>query len=151
MVRRRFVDTAKRIARRQDLALHDAKIGEARFSEALASEQLDTLRIALERNGFEILETRQVKLIESIKQVLCEVIEEPEIREGLNLSAILSKRLNYEYSHLSKLFSGSEGITIEQYFIQQWLDKAKELLAYGTLPITQIAEDLRFNSRKIHF
>jgi len=47
--------------------------------------------------------------------------------------------LNYEYTQLSGMFSAIEGKTIEQFFIEQRIEKAKELLVYGQLTLSEIA------------
>ena len=47
---------------------------------------------------------------------------------------------------LSSLFSSVEGRTIENYFIEQRIEKAKELLIYGKLTLSQIAFDLEYSS-----
>jgi AraC-like DNA-binding protein len=44
------------------------------------------------------------------------------------------------------LFSSVEGRTIENYFIEQRIEKAKELLVYGQLTLSQIAFDLEYSS-----
>lgn len=38
-----------------------------------------------------------------------------------------------DYSYVSRLFSGVEGMTIEQFFILQKIEKAKEFLVYDEL------------------
>ena len=48
--------------------------------------------------------------------------------------------------YLSNLFSEVEGTTIEQFFILQKIEKAKELLVYGELTLSQIASDLGYSS-----
>ena len=62
------------------------------------------------------------------------------------LSAYLSDKLHLDYNHLSQLFSSIEGLTIEQYFIHQRIEKAKELLVYDELSVTQIADRLGYSS-----
>lgn len=64
----------------------------------------------------------------------------------MNLSAYLSAGLNYEYTYLSSLFSEVEGRTIENLFIEQRIEKAKELLIYGQMTLSQIALDLEYSS-----
>jgi AraC family transcriptional regulator len=47
---------------------------------------------------------------------------------------------------LGTLFSSVEESTIENYFIEQRIEKAKELLVYGQLTLSQIAFDLDYSS-----
>jgi AraC-like DNA-binding protein len=66
--------------------------------------------------------------------------------EQYNLSYLLSSRLHKDYSYLSHLFSEVEGTTIEKYGIQQKIEKAKELLVYNELPLSEIAFQLGYSS-----
>ncbi len=44
------------------------------------------------------------------------------------------------------LFSETEGTTIEKYLIAQRIEKAKELLVYDQLTLSQIADQLGYSS-----
>lgn len=46
----------------------------------------------------------------------------------------------------SKLFSQNQGITLEQYFILQKIEKVKELLFYNEFSLTEIAGKLGYKS-----
>jgi len=146
MVCRRCVDTVNESARRLELPVLDIQMGYACFATTLSPEQLTSFKTELEKHGFEILTTRQAKTVERIKLLIQERIRDPETEDSRKLSAHLSDTLHYEYSHLSKLFSASEGITIERYFALQRLERTKELLAYNELTITQIAEEVGFSN-----
>ena len=62
------------------------------------------------------------------------------------LSKYLSEKLNKEYSSISKVFSQTENITLEQYFILQKIEKVKELLIYRELTLSQIADKLGYKT-----
>ena len=64
----------------------------------------------------------------------------------LNLSTLISERLHLEYNYISGLFSETEGITIEQYFILQRIERAKELLVYNEYTLSEIADKLGYSS-----
>lgn len=64
----------------------------------------------------------------------------------IKLSNYLASNVNHEYTYLSSLFSSVEGRTIENYFIEHRIEKAKELLMYGQLTLSQIAFDLEYSS-----
>ena len=65
---------------------------------------------------------------------------------GFNISEILTNDLHKDYSLLSKLFSSTEGITIEHYTILQKIEKAKELLTYNKQTLSEIAFALGYSS-----
>lgn len=62
------------------------------------------------------------------------------------LSIYLSDEIHLEYTYLSSLFSAIEGRTIENYFIEQRIEKAKELLVYDQLSLSEIAFQLEYSS-----
>ena len=62
------------------------------------------------------------------------------------MSSYLSDDLNQDYSALSNLFSETEGITIEHYFIAQKIERVKELLIYNELSLSEIAFQLNYSS-----
>ena len=69
-----------------------------------------------------------------------------EHENKVKLSHYISREVNHEYTYLSSLFSSVEGRTIEKYFIDQRIEKVKELLIYGQLTLSQIAFDLDYSS-----
>ena len=66
--------------------------------------------------------------------------------QQLKLSSFITKKIPYDYSYLSDLFSSIEGKTIEQYFILQRIEKVKELLVYDQLSLTEISYQTGFSS-----
>jgi AraC-like DNA-binding protein len=64
----------------------------------------------------------------------------------INFSDHLSAELNYDYTYLSNLFSEVESSTIEHFIIKHKIERAKELLIYDELTLTQIAYKLHYSS-----
>lgn len=64
----------------------------------------------------------------------------------LKLSAYLSGHLFHEYTYLSSYFSSKEGRTIESYFIQQRVEKVKELLQYNEMTLSAISYEMDYCS-----
>ena len=58
----------------------------------------------------------------------------------------LSAKLHHEYTYISSLFSSVEGKTIENFFIEQRIERAKELLVYGEMSLSEIAFTLGYSS-----
>ena len=54
--------------------------------------------------------------------------------------------MHYDYNYLSNLFSSVEAVTIEQFLINQRIEKAKELLLYDELNLTEISHRLGYSS-----
>jgi AraC-like DNA-binding protein len=104
------------------------------------------LQIRLEELGFEFLSSKQSQLVEKIKVICISTLASLKGDMTEKLSQVLSNKLHREYNYLSNLFSSVEGITIEQYFIRQRVEKIKELLVYDELSLTEIAYKLNFSS-----
>jgi len=68
--------------------------------------------------------------------------EQPKV----NLSDYLSGKLNYDYTYLANLFSESQSITIEHFFIDHKIERVKELLIYEKKSLTEIAYLLNYSS-----
>ena len=122
-------------------------LGEAQIS---SDKQIDTDKIknTLEENGFELIDDKQAKLIEEIKIALIDLIHNKSANEleKMSLSKFLSEKFHHSYQHISSLFSSKEGITIEKYFIDQKIEKAKELLVYNELTLSEISYQLGYSS-----
>ncbi|PKP17626.1 MAG: AraC family transcriptional regulator [Bacteroidetes bacterium HGW-Bacteroidetes-21] len=122
------------------------KIGEADISENITDSQKYQLSLSLKKTGLELLDDKKGMLVERIKNAIIELVyvTEDKIRE--NLSDFLSHRLEYDYTYLSNLFSEVKGTTVEQFFIQYRIERAKELLVYNELSLTEISYKLHFSS-----
>jgi len=108
---------------------------------------MEKIRELLEKNGFELLQDKNVAIVEKIKGKIIELIYENKLHQlNENLSQHLSRSLAKDYSTLSGLFSSLEGITIEKYFILQKIERVKELLVYDELNLSEIAYQMGYSS-----
>jgi len=121
-------------------------LGEVDLTEQPRLEQIERLSHDLKALGFEILDDQRKKQIEMVKNLLIAKVQSGEIEEHFSLSHFLSKKLMKEYSQLSRLFSEIEGITLEQFFILQKIEKVKEWLAYNELTLSEISWKLGYSS-----
>ncbi len=58
----------------------------------------------------------------------------------------ISGKLNHNYTYLANLFSEATGTTIEHYIIIHKIERAKELIIYDELTLTEIAWKLNYSS-----
>lgn len=132
----------------QRLKIHcvNVELGEAVLSEDLDKEKYNLLKDALLPHGLELMETKKSKLIEKIKNVVIEMVHYSDEPPTQNFSTYLSEKLHYDYHYLSNLFSEIKGTTIEQYIILHKIERAKELLVYEELTLTEIAHKLHYSS-----
>ncbi|WP_439557160.1 AraC family transcriptional regulator [Dyadobacter sp.] len=145
-------DRCKRVVREEltALGLHPVSVdlGEVETAEDLDADSLKQVKSVLETNGFELLDDRRLTIVEHIKTL---VIDEIQNLKGLkpaqmNFSDYLSEKIGYEYSYLSSLFSSETGQTIEQYIIAQKVEKIKEWLTYNELTLSEMAWRLSYSS-----
>lgn len=124
------------------VSLGEADLGE----QTLDKTQLQDFKERVEALGFELINDRKSRLIESIKTNILTYLQERPESAKVTLSKYLSDRLFHDYSYLSNLFSSVEGVTIEHYFIALRIEKVKELLVYDELSQSEIAYRLGFSS-----
>lgn len=122
-------------------------LGEVELKEEnLPQLKYQELKQALEKLGFELLEDKRKTTVVQIKAAIVELAHYNKEPLKVNLSEYLSKKLATDYASLSNLFSVEENNTIEHYYIQQKIEKAKELLSYGELTLSEIAFQLNYSS-----
>ena len=148
MVCNRCITVVKQELERQGLHPEKISLGEALIAEDnLTDDQQQKLDAALAHHGFERIDDRKARLIESIKNKIIQLIHHSDKLDlKLNWSTVLSEEVHYEYNYLSNLFSSVEGITLEQYIIRQKIERVKELLFYDELSLSQIASQLGYSS-----
>ena len=122
------------------------ELGEVEITGELSSKQQQELKTSLLKSGLELLEDKKSMLIEKIKNVVVEMIHYSDEPPVLNFSNYLSEKLNYDYNYLSNLFSEVKGTTIEHFIISHKIERAKELLIYNELTLTEIAEKLHYSN-----
>lgn len=122
------------------------ELGEAEVEEEITPEQKELLKIGLKKSALELLDDKKAVLIEKIKNVVVEMIHYADEMPKIKSSVYLADKLNHDYTYLANLFSETTGSTIEQYIITHKIEKAKELLMYDTLNLTQISYKLNYSS-----
>jgi YesN/AraC family two-component response regulator len=122
------------------------ELGDIDVMENISIEQRRQLRVALINIGLELMDDNKAILIERIKNTIIENIHHSEEAVKINFSHYLSEKLEHDYVYLSNLFSEVQGTTIEKFLISQKVEKIKELLRYGELTVTEIANKLNYSS-----
>lgn len=144
MVCPRCILSVENIFENLKIPVQKMELGEVVLNKELTPSELKAVQIELKKVGFELIETRVNKIVEDIKKLILEFLDESD--KKLNLSAFITSKIHYEYSYLSDLFSSIEGKSIEQFFIIQRIEKVKELIVYDELSLTQIAFKTGFSS-----
>lgn len=121
-------------------------LGEVKIKDEISSEQREILKSSLERSGFELIDEQNGSLIEKIKNLIVELVHYSDDQMRKDLPEYLSKKLNHDYSYLANLFFEVKNTTIEHFFVTHKIERAKELLVYYKLSLTEIAFQLNYNS-----
>ena len=125
----------------------DVQLGMVTIPQETIDETIfDDLSSALSKHGFELLNDKKQQLLAQLKAKIIEVVHYTEDQLPMNLSKFLSESLATNYNQLSTVFSELTGTTIEQFYIQQKIERAKELLSYGNLSLSEIAYLLNYSS-----
>lgn len=126
----------------------DVDLGIVAVDGDLPSDKLHKIKQGLEAIGFELLEDSRKQTVERIKSLIIELLRYTADHTALNnnISTFLADRMHSDYSALSKLFSTETGTTIEKYVIAQKIEIVKELISYGELSLTEIANRLYYSS-----
>lgn len=107
---------------------------------------LEEIQRALKEDDFEIASSKDEIIIEEIKLLLVNLVNNLPITINKQMSNFLSQKLGKDYWTLSKTFSKSEGTTIERYYILLRIEKVKELIEYENLNFSEIAFELGYNN-----
>ena len=152
MIRNMVCDRCKRVVQEDlealGLALNRVELGEVAIDGLPPTVSLNDIRQALQRSGFDLIDDRKQSLVEHMKVLLINEIQhlKGDRLPTENYSAFLERKVGYEYSYLSSLFSAIEGQTVEKYTIALKIEKVKEWLRYDELTLTEMAWRLSYSS-----
>jgi len=140
------MEAVLKVFRDMGLEVRAIKLGEVEVEGKEKDLDKGYLKTLLERNGFELLEDKEVQIVEQIKTSIINMIYHQDEMPEVKNSVYLSEKLGYAYPYLSKLFSKHVGLTIEKYIIHQKIERVKEWLSYGEKQLSEMAFDLGYSS-----
>lgn len=148
MVCNRCIRVVKEEFEKIGVKIKKISLGEVITEQPIRNLPINKIKLILEENGFELIEDKKAKTIERIKNFVIKIIYNNNylINEPKKFSVLIKKELGLDYNYLSSLFSSLESITIEQYIILQKIERAKELIKYGELTLSEIAYNLGYSS-----
>ncbi|MBL3657650.1 AraC family transcriptional regulator [Fulvivirga sediminis] len=146
MVCPRCISAVERVFNQLNLHTENIQLGQVDLDKELTDSIREELKTNLSQMGFELLESGKSSLISQIKSLIIDQIHHKEEALHENFSTYLSEQLHHEYSHLSRLFSSVEGITIEKFIAKQKIEKVKEYLFYDELSLSEIAYKMNYSS-----
>ena len=146
--------------------ISQVELGQVELARPLNASSLKDLESALLGHGFELLKgtdalffnsdgIRSFELlkgtdaiaVEKVKKLILDhLYRHVQKPNSMNFSDYLAQETTMNYFALSKLFSSTEGITIEKYLILQKIERVKELLVYNQKSLSEIAFELEYSS-----
>lgn len=136
----------KRLLEENDIAVDDIGLGEATVTFDDDSADLETIAELLETDGFELLMDKDKQLIEQIKSAVIDLVHHSTFNAMVRNSDYLVQKFNLSYQYISSIFSKEENLTLEKYIILQKIEKAKELIQYDELTLSEIAYMMGYSS-----
>ena len=135
-------------AKLDKLGLHYGQVdlGKVEFKQDISPEQLVQLQQELRQLGVELLDESKGQLIEHIQAVIIDMVHHADTLPKIKNSDYISQQLKRDYAYLATLFSEATGVTIERSIIRHKMERVKELLLYGELNLTEIADKLNYSS-----
>ncbi|WP_445385829.1 helix-turn-helix domain-containing protein [Robiginitalea sp. IMCC44478] len=129
-----------------DIHYISIELGMVELKEAIPDKILQELKTNLAKSGLELLDDKKSILVDKIKNIIIQMIHYSDEIPEINFSDYLAEKLDYDYTYLSNLFSEVKGITIQHFIIKHKIEKAKELILYNELNLTEIAYKLNYSS-----
>ncbi|MFB0948082.1 MAG: AraC family transcriptional regulator [Spirosomataceae bacterium] len=150
LIKNMVCDRCKMVVRSEleklGLNLLAVELGEVEIDGKLSDEREVQIAERLESVGFSLLSDKKSQVVEKIKTLIISLVRTKNNDLRINLSDYLTQYLPSDYGSLSSLFSEIEGTTIEKYFINQKIERVKELLVYDELTLSEIAHQLHYSS-----
>ncbi|TXE17203.1 helix-turn-helix transcriptional regulator [Psychroflexus gondwanensis] len=144
MVCDRCIKVLKNEIEAQEIELQEIVLGRVQL-DFKNEKQIDKLKVILQSNGFELINSVEDKLTEQVKIQLIKILSNLPLDLNEKLSTHLSQKVHQDYSRLSKVFSSTEGVTVEKYFIKLKIEKVKELIQTQEENFTEISQLLGYS------
>ncbi|MDT0293168.1 helix-turn-helix domain-containing protein [Mesonia ostreae] len=144
MVCERCIKVLKNEIEAQQIELQEIELGrlQLNFKNDKEIEQVEAI---IKNNGFERINSTEEKVTEQVKLQLIQMLHRLPLQIEEKLSTYLAKHINQDYSKISKIFSHTEEITIEKYFIKLKIEKVKELIQANEKNFTEISQLLDYS------
>jgi AraC-like DNA-binding protein len=144
MVCDRCIKVLKNEIEAQEIELTEIELGRIQLNVE-NDREIDQLKQIIESNGFELIDAAEDKMTEQVKIHLIKILEKLPIDLNEKLSTHLAEQMHQDYSKISKVFSITEGVTIEKYYIKFKIEKVKELIQTQENNFTEISQLLDYS------
>ncbi len=121
-------------------------LGEIEIYEKLPEDKLYQLKECLLTMGLKLIEDQKAVLVEKIKSLIIEMVHYEDEFPNVKHSCYISEKLHHNYTYLANLFSEIKGCTLESFIIMHKIERAKEMILFDDISLTEIAYKLNYSS-----
>jgi AraC family transcriptional regulator len=133
----------------ESLGLHvrDISLGKVHIIQPEKPISHETINYMLKYYGFELVHSREDKIVEEIKVAVIELVHHlNNVDSIVRKSDYLVEKLGLSYQYLSKVFSEHEQQTLEKYIILQKIERIKHLIDSEEFTLSEIAYMMDYSS-----
>lgn len=132
------------------LEVIDITLGKAIVKHKLKRVSHEIINKMLVSYNFELLHTREDKIVEEIKLAVIELIHHlNNVNSIVRKSDYIVEKLGLSYNYLSKVFSDHEHQTLEKYIILQKIERIKHLIDAEEFTLSEISYMMDYSS--VHY
>lgn len=146
MVSRRCKMMVKSELEKLGIVYKSIELGEVELTEPINETIKKTLKVELHKSGLELMYDQKAMMIEKIINVIVEMVHYSEEFPTVNFSTFLSEKMHQDYHKMAEIFSKTKGVTIEHFIILHKIERAKELIVYDNLNLTEISHKMNYKS-----
>lgn len=130
-----------------DLSYRMTVHGAVEFLDGITKFQYQTLKEALSTTGMILLGPKESMLIDRIINTIVEVIHYSDELPKLEFAELIKESSFSMDESIFKIFSDVKGMSILQFIIFHKIERAKELLMYDEMSLSEIAELLNYKDQ----
>lgn len=143
----RCVEVIMKLLKATKYKIISLTLGELVLKGKISSQDKYNIEQRLKEKGFSFTETYNERKISQVKALLLQYRDKLSVSDKPGkLSAFISDGMQMSFSHISRIFSQLEGVTIEKYLLLLRMERAKELLIHTELSASEIGDRLGYSS-----
>jgi AraC-like DNA-binding protein len=129
------------------IAVEEINLGRASITYDESRISREDIRKILNDTGTDLIESRDQRLVEEIKQGVFELIHQMNNVDSIvRKSEYLVGKTGLSYPYLSRIFSSYEHITLEKFIILNKIERIKELIDQEELTLSEMAYMMDYSS-----
>lgn len=129
-----------------NIEYHILGLSQIEINDDLSLENFEKLQLELDQYAIHIINNPKAQLIQTIKDIIVEIIYEKDKFPSTTISQYLSEKLDLRYGYITTVFSEYTYTSVENFIIIQKIERAKKLILAEKLSLTEISYELNYSS-----